>query len=82
MTEYNTIIDIYDRLVDVSDKMLSENNPNLKGFNKCVFMLHYALKNYHQINLHLECKRLQRELDIANEKVLKLKATVTKLTHV
>lgn len=80
MSEYENIIDIYERMCEVSDKMHNQFDLDVLGFDKCMYTFQYALKQYSPLNLHLENKRLNRELELANDKVLKLKAAVTKLT--
>jgi hypothetical protein len=80
MCEYNNILDIYERMCEVSDKMHCSFDLDVLGFDRALYTFQYALKQYSSINLHLENKRLNRELELANDKVLKLKATVTKLT--
>lgn len=60
--EYNNILDIYDNLVDVSDKLHAEYDFDAKGFDKAIFTLKYALQHYAQINLHIDNRNLQRQL--------------------
>lgn len=63
MSNYRTIIDIYDRLVDISDQMHEQNDPLEKGFNACLFIMHNALKESDWINLHIENKNLSKRLE-------------------
>jgi len=60
--EYANLLDIYDSLVEVSEKLHDDFDFDIQGFDKCLYMLHYALKNYIPINLHLENRRLSREI--------------------
>lgn len=60
--EYNNIISIYDRLVDVSNQLHDEKSPLVEGFDKALFTFQYALRNYVPVNLHLENNRLKRQL--------------------
>jgi hypothetical protein len=80
MSEYNNLLDIYEKMCEVSDKMHNRFDMDVLGYDKAIFTFQYALKKYSSINLHLENKRLNRELELANDKVLKLKAAVTKLS--
>lgn len=63
--EYNTIIQIYDRLVDVSNQLHNEHSFDTIGYDKALFTLQYALKKYQSINLHIVNKRLLRQLETA-----------------
>lgn len=60
--EYNTIIDIYDRLVEVSAKLHEDFDFDAHGFDKCIFVLHNALKRYEAINLHIDNKNLRNQI--------------------
>lgn len=59
---YNNIIDVYNRLVEVSNQLHDEHSPDAIGYDKAIFTFQYALKQYVSINLHLENKSLQRQL--------------------
>lgn len=63
MTHYNNIIQIYDRMVEVSDQLHERNDPDTKGFDKALFMLCHALKQFEGINLHIENRNLTNRLD-------------------
>lgn len=70
---YNNIIDVYNRLVDVSNQLHEEHSFEVKGFDKALFTLKYALKQYVSLNLHLENKILKRQLDQLENIQCKLK---------
>ncbi len=61
--EYNNILDIYDRLVDVSTQLHSDFDFDSVGFDKALYLLQYALKQYVPINLHLENRDLKNQLE-------------------
>lgn len=65
MTPTNNIIDIYEHLYKASDNLAGENIEYITGFQNAVYILSMALKNYDHINLHIENRRLSRELDTA-----------------
>lgn len=67
MDTYNSIIDIYDRLVSVSDEMHESNDPDTKGFDRAIFMLCHALKQFEGINLHIENRNLKKRLEVKNK---------------
>lgn len=69
MTEYNNILDIYDRLVDVSNQLHDENSTDVKGFDSALFTFQYALKQYQSLNLHIANKSLTRQLETAEFKL-------------
>lgn len=60
--EYNNLLDIYDKLVDISNQKHAEFDFNVVGFDEALFILHYALKHYVPINLHIDNRNLQRQL--------------------
>lgn len=62
MSSYQNIIDIYDTIVEVSDQLHEAKDPDLKGFDKALFMLHHALKNFEGINMHLENRKLVHQV--------------------
>jgi hypothetical protein len=67
--EYNTIIQIYDRLVDVSNQLHDECDLDCTGFDRALFTLRHALLQYQPINLHLSNKSLTHQLEIAESKL-------------
>lgn len=67
MSHYNNIIKIYDRMVEVSDQLHESNDPDTKGFDKAIFMLCHALKQFEGINLHIENRNLKKRLEIKNK---------------
>lgn len=66
--EYYNLLDLFDRMVDVSNKMHDEHDFDTIGFDKCLIVLRHALKQYVPINLHLENRNLQSELDKVKSK--------------
>lgn len=62
ISQEENFTDIYNRLVEVSEKMEAANDPDVKGFNKALFLLHRALKSLVGINLHLENTNLKNQL--------------------
>lgn len=74
--EYNTIIDIYDRLVDVSNKLHEDFDFDAHGFDKCLFVFQNALKRYEAINIHIENKNLRNKVEVLQhnfDSLLKIK---------
>jgi len=76
--EYANLLDIYDSLVEVSEKLHDDFDFDIQGFDKCLYMLHYALKNYIPINLHLENQVFEKnkELQLENVKLRALNKTL------
>lgn len=54
--------DIYNRLVEVNDKMHEANDPNAIGFTQCLYLMQRALKNLVGINHHIENTNLKNTL--------------------
>lgn len=73
INQYENILTIFERLADVSDKMVDENDPDAKGFIKCLYTLQYALKKFEGINFHLENKRLENALYLAKLRIKEFK---------
>lgn len=67
--EYNNILDIYDRMVDVSNQLHDEHSFDSVGFDRALFTLRHALLQYAPINLHISNKSLTRQLEIAENKL-------------
>jgi hypothetical protein len=66
---YNNIIDVYNRMVDVSNQLHEEHSFEAIGYDKALFTLQYAIKQYVSVNLHLENKSLTRQLELAESKL-------------
>lgn len=62
MSTYTSIIEIYDRLVTVSDELHEAKDPLERGFNACLLILHDKLKELDNINLHVENRNLKKKI--------------------
>lgn len=60
--EHNNLIEIYGKLKTVSTQLHEDFDFDAHGFDKCLFMLQHALKNYAPINLHIENHNLKNKL--------------------
>lgn len=67
--EYNNLLDIYDRMVDVSNQLHEEHSFDCVGFDRALFTLRHALLQYVPVNLHLENRNLKRQLEHALSKL-------------
>lgn len=81
INNYENILSIFERLADVSDKMVDENDPDAKGFIKCLYTLQYALKKLSTINLLMENKRLSKENTELNAKCENQKMEIKNLSE-
>lgn len=66
MSQYETVITIYDRLVEVYDKLPPETQ---QGFADCLYLLSEQLKRQSWINLHIDNKHLSQALYLANLRI-------------
>lgn len=60
--EYENLLDIYDRMVEISDRKHAEFDFNVVGYDEALFILHHALKHYVPINLNIANRNLQLQL--------------------
>ncbi|MDR3551276.1 MAG: hypothetical protein P4L31_07725 [Candidatus Babeliales bacterium] len=58
----DNILTIYEHLYKASDNLQGQTIEYITGFQNAVYLLQLALKNYEHINLHVENKRLKRQL--------------------
>ncbi len=62
----HNILDVYETLYVASDNIKGETLDYNRGFQDAVYLLKYALQKYEHINLHLENKKLKRQLLITD----------------
>jgi hypothetical protein len=62
----SNIIDIYQRLYIASDNIKGETIDYNRGFQDAVYLLKMALQKHEHINMHIENKKIRRQLFLAN----------------
>lgn len=60
------ILDVYETLYVASDNIKGETLDYNRGFQDAVYLLKYGLQQYEHINLHLENRKLKRQLLITD----------------
>ena len=58
----DNILTIYEHLYKASDNLQGQTIEYITGFQNAIYMLQLALKNHEHVNLHVENKRLKRQL--------------------